>query len=104
MISTFHYNLIHYLLSHLQNLKFYCLNNTLHIFTTTTSYPSIEPSIELQIPLPQPIPHISSAIAQSNVHPMTIRSKYGIFKLKLYTVTLIFKEPDSGYEAIQDLK
>ncbi|KAH9779612.1 retrovirus-related pol polyprotein from transposon RE2 [Citrus sinensis] len=47
-----------------------------------------------------PITHI----VQPNTHPMTTRSKAGIFKLKLYTATLVHKEPDSVYEAMQNPK
>lgn len=35
---------------------------------------------------------------------MVIRSKVSIFKPKLYTATLIHKEPDSVYKALQDPK
>lgn len=35
---------------------------------------------------------------------MTTRSKAGIFKPKLYTSTLIYKELDSVYEAMQNPK
>lgn len=33
---------------------------------------------------------------------MTSRNKASIFKPKLYTATLVHKEPDSVYEAIQN--
>ena len=35
---------------------------------------------------------------------MTARSKAGIFKPNLYTATLVHKEPDSVYEAMQNPK
>ena len=35
---------------------------------------------------------------------MTTQSKVGIFKPKLYIATLIHKEPDSVYEAMQNPK
>ncbi|KAH9726030.1 retrovirus-related pol polyprotein from transposon RE1 [Citrus sinensis] len=73
----------------------------------STSEPSTEPSTELpaepNIPTLQSIPYPSSSV-QPNIHPMTTRSKVGIFKPKLYTATLLHKEPDSVYEAIQNPK
>ena len=70
-----------------------------------THLPVIEPSIEPQTssPPPQLVPHTSTFI-QPNTHPMTTRSKAGIFKPKLYTTTLVHKEPDSVYEAMQNPK
>ncbi|KAH9669936.1 retrovirus-related pol polyprotein from transposon RE1 [Citrus sinensis] len=73
----------------------------------------IEPSTEPQNSPPQPAPDISllaqptpdiSFPVQLNTHPMTTRSKNGIFKPKLYTATLVHKEPDSVYEAMQNPK
>ena len=72
-----------------------------------TSEPSTEPSIELptepNTPTPQPVPYPSSYV-QPNIHSMTTRSKAGIFKHKLYIATLIHKEHDSVYEAMQNPK
>ena len=70
-----------------------------------THLPATEPSIEPQTSsFPPPIlPHTSTSI-QTNTHPMTTRSKAGIFKPKLYTATFVHKEPDSVYEAMQNLK
>ena len=39
-----------------------------------------------------------------NTHPMTTRSKIGIFKPKLYNVALVHKEPESVEEVVQNPK
>lgn len=54
-----------------------------------------------QIPLPHPIPCISLPPSQTNIHPMTTKNKLGILKPKLYTATLVYKELDFMYEAMQ---
>lgn len=45
-----------------------------------------------------------SPFTQPNIHLMAVRSKVSIFKPKLYTSTLIHKEPDYVYKALQDPK
>lgn len=50
------------------------------------------------------LPTLPVTCPKTNNHPMTTRSKYDIFKPKLYTAILIRKEPDIVSEALQDLK
>ena len=66
-----------------------------------THLPAIEPSIE---PQTSSSPPHTSTVIQPNTHLMTTRSKAGIFKPKLYTATLVHKESDSVYEAMQNPK
>ena len=52
----------------------------------------------------QILPTLPVTCPKTNNHHMTTRSKYDIFKPKLYTATLIHKEPDIVSEALQDPK
>ncbi|KAH9792303.1 retrovirus-related pol polyprotein from transposon RE2 [Citrus sinensis] len=70
-----------------------------------THLPATEPFVEPQTSSsPHHTVHPTSTPIQPNTHPMTTRSKAGIFKPKLYTATLVHKEPDSVYEAMQNPK
>lgn len=63
--------------------------------------PDMKKAIQIQIRI---LPTLPVTCPKTNNHLMTTRSKFDIFKPKLYTETLIHKEPDIVSEALQDPK
>ncbi|KAH9714566.1 retrovirus-related pol polyprotein from transposon RE2 [Citrus sinensis] len=67
----------------------------------TSPHDQISPNTIPFISSPEHTQHITTPV---NSHSMITRSKAGIFKLKLYNVTLVHKEPESIKEAMENPK
>lgn len=78
-------------------------NTTIHLTNAPILEPNTISSSQLQS---SPYQFVSPTPfhTQQNTHPMTTRSKAGMFKAKLYTATLIHKESNYVYEALQNPK
>ncbi|KAH9723964.1 retrovirus-related pol polyprotein from transposon RE2 [Citrus sinensis] len=87
------------------NIDSHSLPQTVEPHTEPEPYISPPDQISLNtIPYISAPEHTQHIITPVNTHSMTTRSKAGIFKPKLYNVTLVYKEPESVKEAMENPK